>query len=302
MTTLDDELAVKTAPARAPKGRKHAPSKKRKGFKAWLRRWWWVFVVVPLVAVIGLLLTLFYVYSQLELPKTPPPLQTTYIYDRDGNQIATLHSTVDRTIIPLSDMPLQLQHAVIAVEDKGFYEHPGIDVTGIFRAAWTDLVSGEIVQGGSTLTQQLVKNVYAGQYSEGSEDRRRDLRGPAEDARAEGAREPARDQGRARVHQGRDPGQVPEHGLLRPRRVRRPGGRADVLPEGRVRALGARVGAARRHGPEPLVLRPGRARAGGEGAARLRPRADGVRGVSHRRARGPARGPAGQGGPDRASA
>ena len=164
MTRLDDELAVKTAPARAPKGRKHAPSKKRKGFKAWLRRWWWVFVVVPLVAVIGLLLTLFYVYSQLELPKTPPPLQTTYIYDREGHQIATLHSTVDRTIIPLSDMPPQLRHAVIAVEDKGFYDHPGIDVTGIFRAAWTDLVSGEIVQGGSTLTQQLVKNVYAGRY------------------------------------------------------------------------------------------------------------------------------------------
>ena len=164
MTRLDDELAVETAPARAPKGRKHAPTKKRKGFKAWLGRWWWVFVVVPLVAVIGLLLTLFYVYSQLELPKTPPPLQTTYIYDREGHQIATLHSTVDRTIIPLSDMPLQLRHAVIAVEDKGFYDHPGIDVTGIFRAAWTDLVSGQIVQGGSTLTQQLVKNVYAGRY------------------------------------------------------------------------------------------------------------------------------------------
>ena len=62
-------------------------------------------------------------------------------------------------------MPLQLQHAVIAVEDEGFYEHPGIDVIGIFRAAWTDLVSGEIVQGGSTITQQLVKNVYAGQYT-----------------------------------------------------------------------------------------------------------------------------------------
>jgi penicillin-binding protein 1A len=164
VTRLDDELAVETAPARAPKGRKHAPTKKRKGFKAWLGRWWWVFVVVPLVAVIGLLLTLFYVYSQLELPKTPPPLQTTYIYDREGHQIATLHSTVDRTIIPLSDMPPQLRHAVIAVEDKGFYDHPGIDVTGIFRAAWTDLVSGEIVQGGSTLTQQLVKNVYAGRY------------------------------------------------------------------------------------------------------------------------------------------
>ena len=169
MTTLDDELAIKTAPARAPRRRKHAPTKKRKGFKPWLRRWWWVFVVVPLVAAIGLLLTLFYVYSQLELPETPPPLQTTYIYDRQCHQIATLHSTVDRTIIPLSDMPPQLRHAVIAVEDKGFYQHPGIDVTGIFRAAWTDLVSGEVVQGGSTLTQQLVKNVYAGQDAEDPE-------------------------------------------------------------------------------------------------------------------------------------
>jgi penicillin-binding protein 1A len=169
VTRLDDELAVETAPARAPKGRRHAPTKKRKGFKAWLRRWWWVFVVVPLVAAIGLLLTLFYVYSQLELPETPPPLQTTYIYDRQGHQIATLHSAVDRTIIPLSEMPPQLRHAVIAVEDKGFYDHPGIDVGGIFRAAWTDLVSGEVVQGGSTLTQQLVKNVYAGQYTEDPE-------------------------------------------------------------------------------------------------------------------------------------
>ena len=281
VTRLDDELAIKTAPARAPRGRRHAPTKKRKGFKAWLRRWWWVFVVVPLVAAIGLLLTLFYIYSQLELPKTPPPLQTTYIYDREGHQIATLHSAVDRTIIPLSDMPPQLRHAVIAVEDTGFYDHPGIDVGGIFRAAWTDLVSGEVVQGGSTLTQQLVKNVYAGQYDEGSRDRCGDLRGPAADARAEGAREPARDQGRARVHQGPDPGQVPEYRLLRPRRVRRPGRGADVLPQGRVRALGARIRAARRHDPEPLVLRPDRAGGGGARAAELRPRADGLRGLPH---------------------
>ena len=165
MTTLDDELAVKTAPARLSRGRKHAPTNRRKGFKGWIRRWWWVFVVVPLVGVIGLLLTLFYVYSQLELPQTPPPLQTTYIYDRGGNQIATLHSTVDRTIIPLSQMPEQLQHAVIAVEDQGFYEHPGIDVVGVFRAAWTDLVEQEIVQGGSTITQQLVKNVCAAAWT-----------------------------------------------------------------------------------------------------------------------------------------
>ena len=168
MTTLDDELAVKTAPARAPKGRKHAPSQEAERLQG---------LAPPLVVGVrrrarlspssACSLTLFYVYSQLELPKTPPPLQTTYIYDRTAHQIATLHSRRGpASIIPLSDMPLQLQHAVIAVEDKGFYQHPGIDVTGVFRAAWTDLVSGEIVQGGSTLTQQLVKNVYAGEYSE----------------------------------------------------------------------------------------------------------------------------------------
>src|SRR5262245_48912197 len=166
VTTLDDELAVKTAPARTPKGRKHAPRRKRQGFRAWFRRWWWVFVVVPLVGVIGVLLMLLYVYSQLELPKTPPPLQTTYIYDRAGHQIATLPASVDRTNIPISQMPEQLRHAVIAVEDQDFYNHPGVDVLGIFRAAWTDLVKREIVQGGSTITQQLVKNVYAGQYIE----------------------------------------------------------------------------------------------------------------------------------------
>jgi hypothetical protein len=73
---------------------------------------------------------------------------------------------VDRTIVPIDDMPASLQHAVVSAEDKGFYEHSGIDPVGIVRAAWTDLVAHETVQGGSTITQQVVKNVYAGTYSE----------------------------------------------------------------------------------------------------------------------------------------
>jgi penicillin-binding protein 1A len=166
-------LTVGTAKTWTSKGPKHAPRNKRKqpkkGFKAWLRRWWWVFVVAPAGAMLLMLLTLVYVYSQLDLPATPPPLQTTHIYDRDGNQIATLHATVDRTIIPLSEMPKHLRNAVIAVEDGDFYQHPGIDPVGIVRAAWTDLVAGGIVQGGSTITQQLVKNVYAGEYVENPE-------------------------------------------------------------------------------------------------------------------------------------
>ena len=61
-------------------------------------------------------------------------------------------------------MPHHFQHAIVAVEDKDFYNHGGIDPLGIVRAAWTDLVEREVVQGGSTITQQLVKNVYAGEY------------------------------------------------------------------------------------------------------------------------------------------
>ncbi len=95
---------AKHGPRRSPKH-----TRKRQGFKAWLRRWWWVFVVVPLVAIIGVVLMVVYVYSQLELPKTPPPLQTTYVYDRDGELITTLHASVDRTIIPFSEMPKHLR-------------------------------------------------------------------------------------------------------------------------------------------------------------------------------------------------
>ena len=111
-------------------------------------------------------------------------------------------------------MPEQLQHAVIAVEDQ-FYEHPGIDVVGVFRAAWTDLVEQEIVQGGSTITQQLVKNVYAGQYEEDPETGVETYVIPPRTLGQKVSREPAGDQGRARVHQGPDPRQVPQHRLLR---------------------------------------------------------------------------------------
>src|SRR6266508_1328729 len=111
-----------------------------------------------------LLATLLFVYSRLDLPATPPPLQTTYILDRDGNVLGTFHASVDRTIIPFNRMPESLRDAVIAAEDQGFYQHSGIDPRGVMRAAWNDLIAHEVGQGGSTITMQLVKNVYAGHY------------------------------------------------------------------------------------------------------------------------------------------
>ena len=66
----------------------------------------------------------------------------------------------DRLPVTLDEIPVELLQAVVAVEDRRFYEHHGVDVRGILRALWTNLRQGEIAQGGSTLTQQLVKNLY----------------------------------------------------------------------------------------------------------------------------------------------
>ena len=156
-------MAVKTTPERAPKSPKRTPRQppKKRGF---LRRYWWAFAAAPFVLLFLLLATLLFVYSRLDLPATPPPLQTTYILDREGNVLGTFHASVDRTIVPFNRMPKSLRDAVIAAEDQGFYEHSGIDPLGVMRAAWNDLIAHEVVQGGSTITMQLVKNVYAGHY------------------------------------------------------------------------------------------------------------------------------------------
>jgi penicillin-binding protein 1A len=156
-------LAVKTAPEQAPKSPKRTSRQppKQRGF---LRRYWWAFAAAPFVLLFLVFATLLFVYSRLELPATPPPLQTTYILDRDGNVLGTFHASVDRTIIPFNQMPESLRDAVIAAEDQGFYRHSGIDPLGVMRAAWNDLIAHQVVQGGSTITMQLVKNVYAGHY------------------------------------------------------------------------------------------------------------------------------------------
>jgi penicillin-binding protein 1B len=83
--------------------------------------------------------------------------------------IATFYSDVqeERTWYSLNQFPEDLRRAVISVEDRRFFRHPGIDPTGMARALWVDLTRRAAIQGGSTITQQLAKNLYA--------NRRRDL-------------------------------------------------------------------------------------------------------------------------------
>ncbi len=82
--------------------------------------------------------------------------QSTKIYDRSGNLLYTIYADKNQTFVPLSQIPISLQHATIAIEDKEFYKHGAVDVRGIARAAYATLFKKEL-QGGSTLTQQLVK-------------------------------------------------------------------------------------------------------------------------------------------------
>ncbi len=81
------------------------------------------------------------------------------IYDRNGTAVATLYSKT-RLWVPLNQIPAQLQQAFIATEDYRFYRHKGIDIYGILRAVYQDVRKGRKVQGGSTITQQLAKNLF----------------------------------------------------------------------------------------------------------------------------------------------
>jgi len=119
-------------------------------------------VATPLVLILAVVGTLMYAYAHIEIPPAPKAPQTTFIYDRFGAKIAELHGEFNRTPIQLRDLPEVLQNAVLDVEDKDYYHHGGISVTGIIRAAWQDLLHRSAVQGGSTITQQYVKNIYTG--------------------------------------------------------------------------------------------------------------------------------------------
>ncbi|KKR75260.1 MAG: Penicillin-binding protein, 1A family, partial [Parcubacteria group bacterium GW2011_GWB2_40_8] len=104
--------------------------------------------------------------STLKLPDTGSLgdrkiIQSTKIYDRSGEIVLwDVHEDVQRTVVSKEDISRHIKNATVAIEDSAFYQHKGIDPTGMFRALLVNIKSGDLTQGGSTISQQLVKNTF----------------------------------------------------------------------------------------------------------------------------------------------
>lgn len=102
-------------------------------------------------------------FSQpIEQVALPDVAQRSIVFDRNGKVIATLTGVENRKVVALSNIGQIAQDAVISVEDSNFYLHRGVDLAGLVRALLSNLRAGGISQGGSTITQQLVKNTLVG--------------------------------------------------------------------------------------------------------------------------------------------
>ena len=86
--------------------------------------------------------------------------ENSFIYAADGTTLGAIPAEQNRQPVPLKRVSPWLPKATVAIEDRRFYDHGGIDPSGIARAVWADVRAGKVVQGGSTITQQLVRNLY----------------------------------------------------------------------------------------------------------------------------------------------
>jgi penicillin-binding protein 1A len=143
-------VAVVRQPVRGPVGR-----------RSWFwryRRVWFLVGILLFTALAGAA----WVLTQIPLPPEAPQAQTTVLYDATGAQLATLHGVENRYPVPISKVPPVVTAAVVAAEDRKYFVHGGIDPLGIARATWADIRRKGVMQGGSTITQQYVKNAYVG--------------------------------------------------------------------------------------------------------------------------------------------
>ena len=122
--------------------------------------------VVATIVVIGVLSVAGYVFAiaasapDLSELKPDDKGEVSVVFASDGSRLGFVQSDVLRRVVPFGDMPAVLRQATVAIEDERFYKHQGVDINAIIRAGIKNLESGKTVQGGSTITQQLVRALY----------------------------------------------------------------------------------------------------------------------------------------------
>src|SRR3954463_4259576 len=125
--------------------------------------------VLALLAGLGILATVSTVFGMLmavasDLPALEEPsFQNSILVDRRGVRLGVLTGNQNRILLKATQIAPVMQHAIIAIEDKRFFTNDGVDLRGIGRALWQDLIAKRAVQGGSTIAQQFVKNSLAAQ-------------------------------------------------------------------------------------------------------------------------------------------
>ncbi|MBX2834917.1 MAG: penicillin-binding protein [Micavibrio sp.] len=155
-----------SAPKRAPRGKSQPPKKKRKSTKK--KGGFSFLIIIKWLFVLGLWCSIFLVGVLAWYAKDLPSItknatferkRSIIVEDREGN-IVTRYGDIIGNQVTIDDIPPYLVQAVISIEDRRFYYHAGIDPLGLARAMLVNTTKGRVVQGGSTITQQLAKNLF----------------------------------------------------------------------------------------------------------------------------------------------
>lgn len=155
----DDDGPRERKPRPSRNGRKRKSKGRARSGLVRLLYWGAVLGLWAAIAVVGVVIWVgahLPAIQSLEIPKRPPTIQITGV---DGSVLATRGEMAGANV-SLKDLPPYLPKAFIAIEDRRFYSHYGIDPLGIARAAVTNILHRGVSQGGSTLTQQLAKNLF----------------------------------------------------------------------------------------------------------------------------------------------
>jgi len=129
---------------------------------------WVLWLTLPVIAILfGVVIGVVYAFAKLPVTNQAPPAQSIYFTDTTGKvNLGTVSPIANRHVVDFKDIPPVMQRAVLAAEDRDFYQHGALSYKGLLRAAFANIVQRRVAEGGSTITQQYVKNVFPSVGSE----------------------------------------------------------------------------------------------------------------------------------------